>query len=667
MNSSLFRRLAWTNIRKNKKIYLPYLLSALFTVVTFFTICTLYNSKSLDTVYGGQNLRQVLMFGSMVIGFFAVIFLFYSNGFLMKQRKKELGLYCILGLEKKHMAKVLFTEMLLSMLISIGGGLIAGTVISKLIFLIMLNLINFDMTLKLQLTVTAYVTTIILFVCIFLATYIKNLLQVHLTNPINLLKGSNQGEREPKASWIMALIGVGTLGYGYYMAVTIKNPVAAMSMFFIAVILVIIGTNLIFTSASIYILKFLKRRKNYYYKPKNFISVSGMIYRMKQNAAGLANICILSTMVIICMLSAVSLYIGQKDIMAQMYPRDIELKADLSTSDVDAVNQMIDDTLAQYDVKPTFRGRFRALEAFGTMDKDQLTVLPLGFNRMGIDDIDHLIGMSIISQDDYNQYTGENIQLNSENDVMVFSASGTYSYDTICLGEQSYHVQDVIKEFNNIVVSEGSMNQAVYIVVKDDDTADKIYRDYVGEDVDNYIKKMCYQYFYLDLDGERDTCIDFENAFVDTLRENEVMFYIQNYHIDNLDWYTTYGGLLFIGVYFGLLFLMATVLIIYYKQITEGYDDRERFNIMQKVGMSKHEVKRTIHKQILMVFTLPLLLAGCHTCFALPMLKRMFQIFNLYNTTLINLCSLATVVLYAIVYGIVYLMTAKAYYKIVEY
>lgn len=667
VNHSLYVKLAWTNLKKNKKFFLPYLLSAVFTVITFFTIYTLYRSESLDTIAGGRSLRQILSFGSMIIGIFSIIFLFYTNGFLIKQRKKELGLYSILGLEKKHIAKVLFYETLITIGITVGGGLLAGSIISQLIFLIMLNLIQFDITLRLQFTLTAYIATTILFVGIFLATLVKNVIQVHLNNPIGLLKGSNQGEREPKASWIMAIVGIIALGSGYYMAISITNPIAALTYFFIAVLLVIFGTNLVFTSVSIYVLKFLKSRKNFYYRPKNFISVSGMIYRMKQNAVGLANICILSTMVIICMLSAVSLYMGQKDIMDLRYPRDVEIRADLTTTDSALVNQVIDDTIAEYDIQVTFRGEYREFYAYSKLNQNQIELYSGDGASMSMQDLNRMIGVSLIPLEDFNQFVGKEYVLDSKDQVILFDSTGTYPYDTIALGNQSFDVKEVLNEFNEIVTKEGTLDHVVYLVVKDYETADAIYREYTGSDYEKNLAYDCNQFYYLDVEGDTDRCIAFETALNENLRGKDVSFRMQSYHVDNLEWYTSYGGLLFVGVYFGILFLMATVLIIYYKQITEGYDDRERFNIMQKVGMSQSEVKKTIHKQILMVFTLPVILAVCHTCFALPMLKKLFQMFAMYNTTLINLCTLATILLYVAVYVIVYGLTAKAYYKIVEY
>lgn len=616
---------------------------------------------------GGRNLQEILYFGSMIIGLFSVIFLFYTNGFLIKQRKKELGLYSILGLEKRHIARVLFYETMISIVLAVGGGLLAGSILSKLIFLMMLNLIHFDITLKLQFTLTAFVTTILLFLGIFLATFLKNVLQVHLSNPIGLLKGSNQGEREPKASWFLAILGIGALGYGYYMALSITNPIEALFYFFVAVILVMIGTNLIFTSVSIYILKFLKRRKTFYYRPKNFISVSGMMYRMKQNAAGLANICILSTMVIICMLSAFSLYLGQKDIMAQLFPRDVEICADLTTTESSLVNQVIDDTVADSEVEVTFRGEYRGLTALCNINKDQLDLLIASGSGTTMEQWDSMVDVILLPLEDYTTFVGQEADIESKDQVLVFDSTGNYPYDTISFGNQTLQVQEVLEDFNEIVITNTTIDHDMYVVVKDEETAYDIYREFTGEEFDEYLAKECNRYFYLDIKGDTDACISFETALQENLKANGVSFRIESYHVNNLDWYTTYGGILFVGVYFGILFLMATVLIIYYKQITEGYDDRERFKIMQKVGMSQAEVKKTIHKQILMVFTLPVFMAVCHTCFALPMLKRMFQMFSMYNTTLIHLCTLATIVIYAVVYVIVYGLTAKSYYRIVEY
>lgn len=666
MNHKFYCRMAWTNLKKNKKLYLPYLLSALFTVVTFFTITTIAKSRSLQNMKGGNTLQGMLYMGIIVIGFFSVIFLYYTNGFLIKQRKKELGLYCILGLEKKHMAIVLLNEMFISYGMAVGGGLIVGTMLSKLIFLLLLNLVNFDITLQLEFQPSVYLITAIVYLVIFIAMYIKNLLQVHLTKPIELLKGTNQGEKEPKASWILAILGVLSLGLGYYIALSITNPVAALTFFFVAVILVIIGTNLIFTSASIYILKFLKKRKKFYYRSKNFISVSGMIYRMKQNAVGLANICILSTMVIICITCVVSLYTGQKDIMAQLYPRDVEIRADLSKTDANEVNQYMDEMLAQSDVEVTFRGEFRTLGCYNLVDRNQLTLID-DSKSVDVEAIGSFSSLQFIPLEDFNTYINGNYTLEDKDEILFFDSQGEFPYNTLELGNQSLTIKEVIPEFNHIAPRISAMDRVQYAVVQDFDTIKEIYEKYTGSDMDEAISMFGYYNFYLDVDGELDECIAFEGSLLTKLRDEKITFRYQAYHVDNMDWYATYGGLLFIGVYFGLLFLMATVLIIYYKQITEGYDDRERFNIMQKVGMSRLEVKKTIHKQILLVFTLPVAIAVCHTLFALPMLKRMFQIFSLYNTPLIHLSTAATIITYAILYGIVYCLTAKAYYKIVEY
>ena len=665
LNKHLYVNLAWNNIKKNKKIYLPYLLSALFTVVTFYTIAMFSESKSLAAMKGGDSLVLVMMMGTIIIGVFGIIFLFYTNGFLMKQRKKEFGLYCILGLEKRHIARVLFYESLINVGITVGGGLLAGVIISRLLFLIMLNIISFDVTLQLEYTLSPFLYTIILFLSINLLTLAKNIFQVHLVNPIELLKGSNQGEREPKASWILAVLGVGTLAYGYYMSISIQNPIAALNQFFIAVLLVIIGTHLIFTCASIYILKFLKKRKSFYYRPKNFISISGMIYRMKQNAAGLANICILSTMVIVCLVSAFSLYIGQKDIMKIQFPRNIILQVGLEDTNIDQLKQSITNTIGEFDVTVEFQGGYRGLDAFCYQNKKQVEFITEDDSYMQVEDLEKFVTVTFIPLDDYNAFTRETYTLSDSDEILLFDSHGRFDDKTLQINDAVLKVKTVLKKFDTVEPTDNVIDNQLKVITKDYDTALKLFNNLLEIDTDNTTNaEQCY-YFLMDIDGTKEECIDFENQLVkDLVKDYEISYGL--YHVYNEVWYVLFGGFLFIGTYFGILFLMATVLIIYYKQISEGYDDRERFTIMQKVGMSKSEVKKTIRKQILMVFTLPLIVAVCHTCFALPMLKKLFQVFSLFNTTLTNFCTLITVILYAIVYGVVYFITAKAYYKIVE-
>ena len=666
MSKSMYCKMAVTNLKKNKKFYLPYLLSTLFTVVTFFTICNMSFSDSLVKIKGGDQLRVILALGSIIIGFFGVIFLFYTNGFLMKQRKKELGLYCILGLEKKHMALVLFYEMIVSAVLTIAGGLIVGMVISKLLFLILLRLVRFEVTLKIEFTAIAYIMTVLLFLAIYVATYIKNLLQVHLTNPIDLLKGSNKGEKEPKASWLLALLGVICLGIGYYMALSIENPLKAMIYFFIAVIFVIVGTNLLFTSVSIYVLKFLKSRKSYYYNPRNFISVSGMIYRMKQNAAGLANICILSTMVIICMTSVFSLYVGQKDIMRQQFPHTIEIKTKYNVDKTEELNQIMEENAPKYGVQLSFQSNFHEFDYYMMEESGGYRLIPKDLH-LTEDDFEKLLHVSIVPYTEVKEVYHLEENIVDVNQAVIFDNMDRFELDTMEFGEKCVQIVKKLSEFNHIKKTEYGFDHNLYVFVKDYETADALYRSLLGDQYDERIKADCTHTFYYDVKGSEKDCLAFENAVSSLVKDMEDIKTRRFYHIDNLEWYILFGGLFFIGTYFGLLFLIATVLIIYYKQITEGYDDRERFNIMQKVGMSRREVKKTIHKQVLMVFFLPILLAVCHTCFALPMLKRMFQVFYMFNTTLINLSTLGTVILYVFVYAAVYLLTARAYEKIVEY
>lgn len=646
---------------------MPYILSATLMVITFLTINTISECKSMLNMGGGAQLMVTLKMGSFIIGFFSVIFLFYTNGFLIKQRKKEIGLYCILGLEKKHVAKVLLHEMLMTMSLAVFGGMIVGSVFNRLLFLLLLRAVKFDMTMKLEFHFSPYITTFLLYTAIFVAMYIKNLLQVQLANPINLLKGSNQGEKEPKASWFFALLGCVSLGIGYYMAVKVNNPADALMLFFVAVIFVIIGTNLIFSSASIYVLKFMKNRKRFYYRSKNFISVSGMIYRMKQNAIGLANICILSTMVIVSISSVVSLYIGQKDIMEINYPRDISIKTYPQDQKIDGIKERVESLAKEYKVKVSFQGDIRMLQCLATK-KDGRYVF---FNPSGnvfVSEIDNLVTINFMSIQDYNRFTHSKKHLEEDNQVLIFDASGKKNHETLLLEDETYAVAENLTEFNHIKIRDSVLNGEIYIVMKEFDLARVAYQEFAKtQEID---KKSDMVTYYADVTGDAKTCTEFETELLRQIRADakETNTYIKTnaYHADYESWYTEFGGLLFIGSFFGIIFSMATVLIIYYKQITEGYDDRERFIILQKVGMSKYEVKKTIHKQILLVFALPIAFAICHIGFALPMLKSMFQAFGLFNTTLINLSTLLTVLIYAICYGIVYALTAKAYYKIVK-
>lgn len=664
MNKHLYMRLAWTNLKKNKKIYFPYCISNLFAVITFFTLMLLSQNDSLLTIRGGDDLRLVLRFGVVVIGFFSVIFFFYTNGFVIKQRKTELGLYSILGLEKKHISIVLFYEMVLTCLITVVGGILDGTVLGRALFLVLLNLVHFDVTIHLEYSMIAYYVTFLFFAALYVGVFIKNVFQVQLSNPIHLIKGSNQGEKELKASWVLAIIGIIALGTGYYVALAKKEESDVILYFFFAVILVIIGTHFIFACASIYMLKILKKRKTFYYRSKNFITVSGMIYRMKQNAAGLANICILSTMVIVCMTCVFSLYFGQTNVANQMYPRGVEIIVENNETNLELVNDLIEECNTN-DVQIQKLNHFRAIR-IDAIRKNENVVQATDDKIINQGDrfVDYYQTIYVIPVSDYNEFTNEDETL--ENDqVLVYYTGGDYTSNTIVFGNEKLRVKKEIKSFNSIQKVDFVTHRALYLIVPNMEMATHLREITCDETQESGITNA--EYIYFDVDGELTSKLAFENSLQEKLNANLNEFYYNAKDVMMDQWFVSYGGLLFIGVYFGALFLMVTVLIIYYKQVTEGYDDHDRFQIMQKVGMGKLEVKKTIHKQILIVFAIPILMAVCHMMFAIPIIKSLFKHFGLFNPNITNVCALVTIIVYAMVYIIVYMMTAKVYYKIVKY
>ena len=355
MTKFFYARLAATNIRKNAQTYVPYILTGIGTVMMFYIICTLSQNSGFNDMPGGVTVAWFMLMGCVVVGLFAAIFLFYTNSFLIKRRKKEFGLYNILGMEKRHISRVMFYEALYVAFISLAAGLLAGMLLSKLFFLLILKIIRVDVSFQFELSMSAVWTTLKLFGAIFLLTFLNNLRQVRLVNPIELLKGGQVGEKEPKTKWVLALLGVLFLGSGYAMAISISNPVAIVLWFFVAVILVILGTYCLFTAGSIAVLKLLRRSKSYYYKPKHFIAVSGMMYRMKQNAAGLASICILSTVVLVLISTTISMYIGAEDMIARRYPREMTVVvAEQEEAEREEVFQQIEQLLGKYRLLPVF-------------------------------------------------------------------------------------------------------------------------------------------------------------------------------------------------------------------------------------------------------------------------------------------------------------------------
>lgn len=664
MNKGMYTKLAITNIKNNRQFYFPYLLTGIITVAMFYIMCALESNPGIQSMPGAKDLGLILRLGIGVIGIFAVIFLFYTNSFIIKRRKKELGIYNILGMEKRHIAKILSKEAFFTAIIAIGGGLVTGVLFHKLACMLLYRMIGFNGGITFSFSKKGVMITAILFAIVYLLTYIYDLFQVQLANPIELLQSGNKGEREPKTKAIMAVLGVLCLGTGYFIAITTKNPIKALTLFFVAVILVIIGTYLLFTAGSIALLKILRRNKGYYYQTKHFTSVSGMIYRMKQNAVGLANICILSTMVLVAVSTTVSLYVGIEDIMKERYPNEINISAyyDTGAPAEDSIAPIVEKSVKESGRKIRHEEDYLELYFAAIKDQGQYSLDKEKVKTAG----DRVSGFVVLTREDCKKKYNEEIPELAENEVALFTIKKT-DMDTLVLENRSYHVKE-IKQFQNTEDFEtiaDIMDEYYYVIVNDVQDMERLWQ--LQKDIYQENSSSISRQVRLDIDGDSEQKKEcFENIKTALGPEQAKARILIDSRQSNLDeFYQIYGGFLFLGLFLGILFLMITVLIIFYKQISEGYDDKERFSIMEKVGMSNNEVKATIRSQVRTVFFLPILMAAVHVGMAFPMIKRLLSLFGLSNTALFAGCMAGTILVFALIYLLVFLKTSKTYYKIV--
>lgn len=657
MNKKIYPKLAWSNLKKNSKVYIPYIISCITTFAMFYIMHAISINQALDNISGGASLKSILYLGTIVIGIFSVIILFYTNSFLIKRRKKEIGLYNILGMEKKHIAIMMSWESIYTFIITIAFGIMFGILLSKLMFLLLMKLLAFNVAFVFEISKISIVYTLILFAGIFILTLAFNLIQISLSKPIELLHSDKSGEKEPKTKLIMTIIGVALLAAAYYIAITTENPIKALSLFFVAVIMVIVGTYLLFTAGSIVLLKALRKNKNYYYKTNHFISTSSMIYRMKQNAAGLASICILCTVVLIMISSTISIYIGMKDIMKTRFPREFSISSmDADDKSINNIKDLVADKLAQYNIEAKDMIEYRANDFITVTDKnnfylDTKDMLDDSFNNASI--------IYFISLEDYNRLTGNDKEL-TDTQALITKADDEIAFDSIVIGEDEYTIAGNCSDFPVVDDSMANYYDTYYIIIN---SSEKMLQYYNINTGNNYTK-MDYECMF-DLSGDKEDIYNFAkdartavmelgSTRVESRQEAEESFY------------ALYGGLFFLGIFLGALFLAATVLIIYYKQVSEGYEDKDRFEIMQKVGLSQQEIKKSIKSQVLKVFFLPIIMAVVHIAFAFKMITKLLALLNLTNVTLFIICTIVTVLVFSIVYAVVYMLTARVYYKIVK-
>ena len=690
MKKGFYPKLAFDGIRKNKKMYLPYILTSIGMVMMYYIIIFLQFSQNIKDAVRSSTVSDILGLGSWVIAIFSCIFLFYTNSFLIKRRKKEFGLYNILGMDKHNLGIILFWETLIIAAISLVVGLAAGIAFSKLAELIFLNLLKSDVTFDLTVSSQGIGLCAIIFTVINILLFFNSLRQVRFSSAISLVKSEQTGEKPPKGNWILGILGVLLLGGAYYLAISIKEPLQALTLFFVAVIMVIIGTYLVMISGSVLFCRLLQKNKKYYYKSNHFVSVSSMVYRMKRNGAGLASICILATMVLVMISSTTSLYFGEEDALAIRYPREINI--DISTLDTDLEkNGQMDNIISDiknicknHGVKGT--GTYTYLNGMisGMITDDGKVETDINridnFSNIALGDFSSVYSFIFIPVDDYNKIMGTSYTLNDDEAIIYnYRSDSRYKNNVISFNRgQSFKI---VKEADEFVIDTNaaiSVTPSMALIVNDIDNATKglTYNATTAQKIENTGISF-HRYYCFDAGVSPQHQIELSKDIANYLDGN-----IEKYRADTssrmfrsnvesreqnrLDFFGLYGGLFGLGIILSIVFIFAAVLIIYYKQISEGYEDQSRFEIMQKVGMTKKEIRKSINSQLLTVFFLPLIFAGMHLAFAAPIIKKLLLLFNLTNLNLFIVTILISFAAFALFYMIVYKITSNAYYKIVS-
>ena len=676
MKKFFYPRLAFDGIRKNKRLYLPYILTQIGMIMMYYIVIFLRYGESLKGTFGEGTVSIVLMLGGWVIAIFACIFLFYTNSFLIRRRKKEFGLYNILGMDKKNISILLFWESLITSAISLFCGLVLGVALSKLAELGLVKAIGgTDISYVFYVSPTAILLTVGVFAVIFLLLFINSVRQIMGASAVTLIRSENLGEKPPKANPLLGIIGAALLIGAYITAVVITEPLSAILVFFIAVIMVIIGTYLLMIFGSVLLCRFLQKRKNYYYKPNHFISVSSMTYRMKRNGAGLASVCVLATMVLVMISSTTCLLFGTEDSVNTRYPRDIVLSTGFDTidglddSNLEKVAAGVDSLAASHKANASNFASYRSVVTVGTIsDGGKLvaggTGVTIGSNSNAY------ICFDVVPIEDYNAVMGTNENL-APDEVIVYSYRMKYKYDTVTLGDgKTYKVKKTADSF--LIDGDSAVNIAssIYIFVPDFKSAAT---DFAKPENHNGVRTVNYKYFRffdtdLDTAGERALCNDYIDATKPAMSSygNMITFSIDSGNVGRDDYYSAFGSLFYLGVMLSIVFIFAAVLIIYYKQVSEGYEDQSRFEIMQKVGMTKKEIRKSINSQLLTVFFLPLAGAGLHMIFASIIIRRILLTFNFNNPVLFAVTTLVCFVVFALFYTLIYRVTSNAYYKIVS-
>lgn len=673
----LYPKLAAGGIKKNYRSYLPYLFACAGMIMMYYITSFLSENSFVAQMRGGEIMQALIMLGCWVLAVFSAIFLFYTNSFLIRRRKTEFGLYNVLGMGKRNIARILTWETLFMYLVSEAVGLGLGILFSKLSELLLTRMLGGTASYDFRVEPASVRDSLIVYAVIFVLILINALRQIHLSNPVELLHSENSGEKPPKANWFLAVLGTVLLGISYYLAVTIENPLAAVFIFFAAVLMVIIATYLLFIAGSVAVCRVLQKNKSYYYKTNHFVSVSQITYRMKRNGAGLASICVLATMLLVTLSSTTCLFLGMKDMLRQRYPRNIIINtSSTEEADVQIVRNAARAALERFGEVPENEMEYSYISIAGAFDENTVSLDPTDTDIISAD----VRYITFVPVRYYNNITGQNVSL-ERNQALIESVKSDYGYDSITikeLGETGSF--DIVGKAEGFVMKGSSMASFAsesYIFVSDESVIEDIYRKQFEAYDERYVSNL-HNYYGFDLSCDKEKQVKiFEDInfslaqqqkdLADAGREDEWCGYrVESAANDEAEFFAMYGGLFFLGVVFGMVFICAAVLIMYYKQISEGFEDRSKFGILQKVGMTKAEIRKSINSQVLTVFFMPLGAAGLHMVFAFPIVSRLLMIFGLNNTALFAVVTLCCFGAFSLVYTAVYLITSRSYYKIVS-
>ena len=676
MKSGLYLKLSVNGIKKNKKLYLPYLITCICMVMMFYLIDYLAVSPQFAKIKGGDTMQMILGFGSGVISIFSLILLYYTNSFLIRRRQREFGLYHILGMGKIDLVKIMVFENLIISVVTIAGGIVGGFLFSKLGELLAAKILGSNAGLSMKISVPALVATALLFLAIFALIMLRMIVSVYRLKPVELLRSEKTGEKPPKANWIFAVIGLLLLGVAYYLSLTIKDPLAAMVWFMVAVVLVILATYLLFIAGSVAFCKMMQKKKGYYYKTNHFISISSMIYRMKRNGAGLASICILSTMVLVMVSSTTSLYLSMEHGLNLRYPKSVQIEMYTNPEQTEEMKEtqngqivdLVQNVLKEHNQTAENPENYRMLTVSGIASKNEIYFNPEnapGVN--GVNTFDHLKMIYALPMEEYNRIMGTNLELAS-GEAYLYTKDSDFAYDQIMVENSGTWS---IKGYLDKMISNGNdvsnMNSSLYLVVPGLEDIKALEEGNVSGSYEKW-------YYNFDLSCGDEEQIKIQNEIEEKInalaeQESDSIFFgvsTDSRAASRADYQALYGGLFFLGILLGVVFILGMVLIIYYKQITEGYEDQDRFQILMKVGMTPKEVRQTINSQVMTVFFLPLVVAGIHTAFAFPMIEKMVQLLAFTDRKFLILVTVCSYLVFALFYIIVYLVTSKQYYKIVS-